>query len=96
MHEAMKEYGKPFKAADAIRVAEHVPELAEKLREQPSRVYSWLGRELFKHKLAKDGDYYLYPSQRNEALNGKPASASVAEGAATPSFENVVGFNRPR
>ena len=89
LHDAMKEHGKPFKAADAMRIAKHVPELVERLTEQPSRVYSWLSRETFKNKLVKEGEFYRYPSERDTALSGIAASAVVAgEVTASPTFEN--------
>jgi hypothetical protein len=85
MHKAMREHAKPFKAADAIKVAKRVPELREKLGDQPARVYSWLTREMTKNKLAREDGFYFYPSERDEAPNGNAASASVAgEGATSP------------
>jgi hypothetical protein len=88
MHKAMMEHGKPFKAADAMEVAKRVPELREKLEQQPARVYSWLTREISRKKLAREGGFYFYPPERDEALNGKPASASVAGEAATSPIES--------
>jgi hypothetical protein len=96
MHEAMKQYGKPFRAADAVNVAQHVPLLAQQVKEQPSRLYSWLSRELFKNKLARNGDVYFYPSERDEAPNGETAGAPFTGEAGTSLFENVVGFPQSR
>lgn len=92
MHEAMREYGKPFKAADAIMVAQQLPSLSDRLKEQPSRVYSWLSREVHKQKLRRDGHYYSYPPQGDEALNGNAASASSAGEVAASPIENRQGF----
>jgi hypothetical protein len=92
MHRAMQEFGRPFKAAEALEVAKRIPELSDKLSEQPSRVYSWLSREIYKHKLRRDGDYYSYPSQRDGALNGNATSAPNAREVAPSPNENQPAF----
>lgn len=88
MHKAMKEHGRPFKAADAMEVAKRVPELRDKISEQPARVYSWLTREITKNKLVREGGFYLYPPEREEAPNGIAASASITGEAATSPIES--------
>jgi len=84
----MRAYGRPFKAADALETATRIPQLAEKLKEQPSRVYSWLSRELGKNKLVREGEFYKHPAQRDGAPNGEAASAPFTGEVAASLFEN--------
>lgn len=91
MHAAMKSLGRPFTAADAQSEAQRHPDLAAKLSEQPSRVYSWLSREAFRHKLIKVGSYYSYPPNENGALPTESASAPEAgEGATSSTSDQSV------
>lgn len=84
MHEVMRRFGRPFTASQAISCASADEFLAEKLREQPSRAYSWLSRELYKHKLIKVGDAYVYPDQQGAqtASNSSSLFDNANEGGA--------------
>lgn len=64
MHSVMQDRGGRFTASEAIESAKQNEFLRLKIEEQPSRVYSWLSREVFKHKLTKDGEYYAYPASQ--------------------------------
>lgn len=77
----------PFTAAEAIEAARKNPFAAEKLEGNPGAVYSWLGRQVQRERLAKDGELYCL-LKRDGALNGNAASAPFAEEGATSSFEN--------
>lgn len=91
MRDVLGRYGKPFAAADAIRLAKADPRTASLVEANPNRVYSWLGRETFKKKLIKEGELYRLPSNENEAPNGHAEGASEDGKAATSHIESRGG-----
>jgi hypothetical protein len=92
MHKAMRAYGRPFSAKMAMQVGKQDPEIAARLTEQPSRIYSWLSRELGRNNLNRVGMLYSYPANGNEGSSASPTNPSDAEEAATSSIENRPGF----
>lgn len=89
MHLLMQKSGKPFTAKEALLEGKGHPPTAEKISDQPSRVYSWLSREVAKGKLIKTADVYTYPNE-----NRAPAEAGALEAgevAASPN-DNRQGF----
>jgi len=88
MHSVMRDRGGRFTASDAIASAKANEFLRLKIEEQPSRVYSWLSREVFKKKLLKADEFYSYPPEGEEAPSGKPLDASFAREGATSLFDN--------
>jgi hypothetical protein len=86
MHKVMQARGGSFTAADAITAAKESEVLRSKVEEQPSRVYSWLSREVFKNKLQKEGEFYSYPPEEGEAPDGSPPSAPIVREGATSLF----------
>lgn len=80
MHRVMSERGGKFTAADAIKAANS----DERIAEGPTaRIYSWLSREVFKNRLQKEGEFYFYPADEEEAQSVS-SGASGAGGAPTP------------
>lgn len=87
MHAKMRSLGRRFTASDAVAVVKSDPELMARINGQPNRVYSWLSREAFKHKFLRDGEFYSYPSEGEEAPEGEPSGASHAREASTSLFD---------
>ncbi|OHD00692.1 MAG: hypothetical protein A3H25_16805 [Sphingomonadales bacterium RIFCSPLOWO2_12_FULL_63_15] len=90
MHAAMEDFGRPFVAKDAHEVAKRHGTLSEDLSEQPTRIYSWLSREVFRGRLLKEGSVYYYPSQRDEALAVARSAPTVTGEVAPSPIENVT------
>lgn len=77
----------PFTASQAIEAAKANPAAAERLKENAAAVYSWLGRQVQRGELKKQGDAYSLPDA-DGALDSDAASAPIAGRAATLPFEN--------
>jgi hypothetical protein len=88
MHDVTRRLGKAFTASDAISAAKAERYGSETLETQPSRVYSWLSRELYRKKLVKDGDYYRHPDDENGAPNGDATGAPETGRVAAPPIES--------
>lgn len=89
--------GKPRLPREVASVLSAHPRTAASVKKNVNYVYNLLRRMCGLEKLKKlpDGTYV-----RADKENGPPAELPLggpdAEGAATPSFENVVGFPQPR
>lgn len=73
-----------------------VQEANGEAQQSRTSLYNVIRRLVDQKKLSKDGRGGFVPYKENEPPAELPLDGSDTEGAATPSFENVVGFHRPR